>query len=808
MADLTVLAATAEPINTFSEEELRESVDARRTVVERIVKKVGTQREHILPVIQEIQKVFRYLPEDCLEHVCSVSDIHPSDIWGVATFYHAFRHKPMGKHSVRVCTGTACHVQGAGSIKENICHIKHIDIENGLDTDQDMNVTVEEVACLGCCTLAPVVMVNDEIQGPIAIEDVPQLLIDMEETEPAEQVSDDAQEDIPQAPAGSLGEIRISLDSSDVAQGADKVYRALLQAAKRLKVPVHVKPVGCWGLSSRAPIAEIILPDQEPIVYGNLLPEDAYSIIEKHFSSGSVIKRLTTRLSNTLDDWLRHDRRSEIDKKRIQNIDPAMSSYMGKQVRIATEHYGMMNPLDIEEYKKYDGFKALAKVDAELSQDDLIKEVLDSGLRGRGGGGFPTGRKWTFVKEASGEKKYVICNGDEGDPGAFMDRMLLESFPYRVIEGLAIAARAVGATEAIFYIRAEYPLAVRRINQAIKICEAQGIIGPNAERPLNMRVVKGGGAFICGEETAMINSIEGGRGTPRTRPPYPAHHGLWGHPTLINNVETLSMISWIIRNGAKAFSKYGTKTSKGTKVFALAGKVRYGGLVEVPMGISIREIVEEIGGGCPNGKKFKAILVGGPSGGCIPASLADTPVDYEELKALGGIMGSGGLVVLDEDDCVVDMARYFMGFAKDECCGQCSIGRIGTTRLMDMMNRLVSGKGKKKDLDTLRSLGPVVKHGSLCGLCQTAPNPILTTLKYFPEEYEAHIKGQCPAGKCDDLVHYIIQDNCIGCTICSINCPTDAIPLQPYEQHHIIDDLCIRCDTCYQVCPENAILVK
>ena len=779
----------------------------RKQCVEDIVSKIGDKREHILPIVQEIQNHFRYLPEECLEHVCSVSEITPSDIWGVATFYHAFRHKPMGKHSVRVCTGTACHVQGASSIKENICHIKGIDEKAGLDTDPDMQVTVEEVACLGCCTLAPVVMVNEEIQGPIAIEEVPQLLIEMEEKEIV--VSDDsADEEVIKAPANSLGEIRISLDSSDVAQGADKVYDALNVAVRRLRIPVHIKSVGCWGMSSKAPIVEIIKPGEEPVVYGDLLPEDAFSIVEKHFSGGSLLKRISTRISNKLDDLLRHDRRANIDKKLIKQTDPALRSFMSKQVRIATEHYGMMNPLDLEEYIKYQGFEALTAIDKAADPDALIQTILDSGLRGRGGGGFPSGRKWSFVQAAEGDTKYVICNGDEGDPGAFMDRMLLESFPFRVIEGLSIAARAVGAHDAIFYIRAEYPLAVKRINQAIRICEQAKIIGPDAAYPMQMRVVKGGGAFVCGEETALINSIEGGRGTPRTRPPYPAHNGLWGKPTLINNVETLAMVPWIIRNGPKEFSKHGTETSKGTKVFALTGKVRYGGLVEVPMGITIREIVEDIGGGCPDGKRFKAILVGGPSGGCIPASLADTPVDYEELKALGGIMGSGGLVVLDEDDCVVDMARYFMGFAKDESCGQCSIGRIGTTRLMDTMNKMVSGKGKKKDLDTLMSLGPVVKNGSLCGLCQTAPNPILTTLKYFPEEYEAHINGLCPAGRCDDLVHYVIQDNCIGCTICSINCPTDAIPLQPYEQHNIIDELCIRCDTCYQVCPENAILVK
>ncbi|NRA36630.1 MAG: NAD(P)H-dependent oxidoreductase subunit E [Planctomycetes bacterium] len=778
----------------------------RLAKVDEIIERIGKKREHILPILQDIQDEFRYLPADLLEHVSNVTEIHPGDIAGVSTFYSAFRHTPMGTHSIRVCTGTACHVQGAGALKENLFYIHDIDFKNGHDTDADMQVTVEEVACLGCCTLAPVVQVDSAVVGPIAIEQAPSLLIDIDESA-AKSYKDFADQSILR-PEDAIGEIRISLDSCCIARGADKIFEATKEAVRKQRLPVIVKSVGCWGMSCKAPMVEIIRNDQPPLVYGEVLPEDSYSLVEKHFPSRNVIKRLTSKVSNAIDDMLRHDERTDIAEKQLRVSDPSRVSFMGSQVRIATEHYGQMDPLNIQEYMARDGFKALETVVKEWDQDQLINCVLDSGLRGRGGGGFPTGRKWSFVKEAKGEPKYVICNGDEGDPGAFMDRMMLESFPFRVIEGLAIAARAAGSTEAIFYIRAEYPLAVERINIAIKICEEEGIIGKDGMIPLNMRVIKGGGAFVCGEETAMLNSIEGGRGTPRTRPPFPAHEGLWGKPTLVNNVETLAMLSWIIRNGPEAFNQYGTETSKGTKVFALAGKVRYGGLVEVPMGITIREIVEEVGGGCPDGKKFKAVLIGGPSGGCIPASLADTPIDYEALKALGAIMGSGGLVVLDEDDCVIDMARYFMAFAQDECCGQCSIGRIGTKRLLDIMDRMVSGKGKKADMKALQSLGPVVKNGSLCGLCQTAPNPILTTMEYFPEEYQAHLKGDCPTGTCSDLTHYIIQDNCIGCTRCSVNCPVDAIPLDPYEVHHIIDDLCTRCDTCFQVCPENAIVIR
>ena len=446
-----------------------------------------------------------------------------------------------------------------------------------------------------------------------------------------------------------------------------------------------------------------------------------------------------------------------------------------------------------------------------MSSEEVIKIVTDSGLRGRGGGGFSTGQKWTFVLNAVGDKKYAIVNGDEGDPGAFMDRMLLESYPFRVIEGLAIASKSVGATEAFFYVRAEYPLAITRIQQAIDICMTAGLLGKNimgSGFDLEISIIKGAGAFICGEETAMINSMEGERGTPQTRPPFPAISGLFGKPTLINNVETFSNISYIIRNGPEEYAKHGTVKSKGTKVFALAGKVIRGGIIEVPLGITINDIVYKIGGGVGEGRTFKAIQMGGPSGGCIPARLGETAIDYEELKDLGAIMGSGGMVVLDDTDCMVEIARYFLSFAKEESCGKCSIGRLGTTRLNEILERICAGKGKKADLAELEDLGNHVVAGSLCGLCGTAPNPVLTTLKYFREEYEAHLNGHCPAGKCKDLISYVIEDHCIGCTICAQHCPTDAIAVTPFRQHFVEDDLCIKCDLCFQVCPEDAIFIK
>jgi NADH:ubiquinone oxidoreductase subunit F (NADH-binding) len=443
-------------------------------------------------------------------------------------------------------------------------------------------------------------------------------------------------------------------------------------------------------------------------------------------------------------------------------------------------------------------------------------------LRGRGGAGFPTGIKWVKTRAAAGDDKYVVCNGDEGDAGAFMDRMLLESFPYRIIEGMCIAARAVGAREGYFYIRAEYPLAVARISEALERCRQRGLLGRGVmgtDFELELSVKEGAGAFVCGEETAMIASIEGGRGMPRLRPPYPAEAGLWGLPTSINNVETYALVPWIFRHGAEAFTQVGTPNSPGTKVFALAGKIRRGGLIEVPMGVTLRQIVEEIGGGVAMPSRsgtidhrraercFKAVQIGGPSGGCVPAKLSDTPVDYQSLIEVGAIMGSGGLVVLDDADCMVDMARYFLRFTQDQSCGKCTLCRIGTRRMLDILDRICTGKGKHSDLEELEQLALTVKAGSICGLGRTAPNPVLSTLRFFRQEYEAHLAGRCPAGRCHDLIRYRVTDDCIGCTICAQQCPAEAIPMTPYVKHGINQEKCIRCDTCRQACPEGAIAI-
>jgi NADH:ubiquinone oxidoreductase subunit F (NADH-binding)/Pyruvate/2-oxoacid:ferredoxin oxidoreductase delta subunit len=477
-----------------------------------------------------------------------------------------------------------------------------------------------------------------------------------------------------------------------------------------------------------------------------------------------------------------------------------------------------MAPTDIAEYQRLGGFEALraclgrnAKSSKPMTPEAIIAEIHTAQLRGRGGAGFPTALKWRAVRDAAGADKYIICNGDEGDPGAFMDRMILESYPFRVIEGMIIASLAVGAAKGICYIRAEYPLAVRRVTEAIAHCEREGFLGGNilgSGHAFHLRVARGAGAFVCGEETALIASLEGRRGSPTFRPPYPAQQGFLGCPTLVNNTETLALAPWILRHGGAAFAALGTERSKGTKVFSLAGKVARGGLIEVPMGRTIRQIVEEVGGGVAGGRRLKAVQIGGPSGGCIPAALCDTPVDYEALIEAGAMMGSGGLVVLDEADCMVEMTHYFLSFTQRESCGKCTPCRVGTKRMLEILGMLCRGEGKAGDLEQLEELAHRVKQQSLCGLGKTAPNPVLTTLRYFRDEFEAHIQGRCPAGKCKPLISYRITEECIGCTKCAQVCAPGAIPMKPYEVHQIENNLCTRCDNCRVVCPVNAVIVE
>lgn len=770
--------------------------------VDQMVAEIGRKPEDVIPLLQAIQKRYRWLPPAALERLCEITDIKASAVTGVSTFYAQFRHRPVGRHIVKMCVGTACHVTGSGILDE--AFKRHLNIAAHEDTDAKGDFTIESVACLGCCMLAPVVQIDDVIYGHVEASSVPELIRDVlaadERVERNGYATNNAR--------NGVGEARICLCSSCVAGGSREIYDELKEQARSLWLPMTVREVACTGHSFQTPLVEIALQDESRFRYGQVRRDDVRAILLRHFKPTDWLHRAGARVCQILENIFTDEANSS-PVRFSPDIRFKTDPFSAKQCRVVTEYAGELNPEDIDDYIAHDGFKAMAAC-LKQTPEQIIEEIKSSGLRGRGGAGFPTGQKWAVTRASADPIKYIICNGDEGDPGAFMDRMVLESFPFRVLEGMVIAARAIGASEGFLYIRAEYPLATKRIRDAIRICEQRGYLGKNilgSGMDLKLKVVEGAGAFVCGEETALIAAVEGGRGMPRFRPPFPAQSGVWGKPTLINNVETFASIAWIIRNGAARFASIGTAKSKGAKTFALAGKIVRGGLIEVPMGMTIHQIIHEIGGGIPNGRAFKAALMGGPSGGCVPARLAHTPVDYEELRSVGAIMGSGGMVILDETDCMVDIARYFMSFCQDESCGKCTHCRIGTMRMKEILDRLCAGKGRKGDIEKLEVLAAATVQGSLCGLGKTAPNPILSSLRYFRDEFEAHIAGKCPARKCAALIQYHVTETCFGCTRCAQHCPVDAIPMNPYHAHVIDESMCIRCDICRKVCPVEAIEV-
>jgi len=780
--------------------------DLDLTFVDQVVEQIGRGKEKVIPVLQAVQEHYRYLPAEALERICQISDITPASVAGVSSFYSQFRHRPMGMHTIRVCHGTACHVKGAIQATEALR--KHLSVDGEADTDPEGRFTIEKVACLGCCTLAPVVQIDNVTYGHVTSDKVPGILQDFLSLKSKEKQKPKA---TGAKTESDMAEVRIGLGSCCVARGSGDVEQQLRSAIEQTNAPARLKMVGCVGMCHQTPLVEVVMPDGGNFLYSQVRPEDARGIILRHFKPVGAVGRVGTAISSALDKLLTDETWQPVTRYSIDVRDPDVSAFLGPQKHIATECCGQIGPGDLDEYRASGGLSAMEKCFSELSPADICRMIAQSGLRGRGGAGFRSGLKWENTRQATGETKYVICNGDEGDPGAFMDRMLLESYPYRVLEGMLIAARAVGASHGYLYIRAEYPTAVKRVTDALGALAGAGLLGEDIAGSgfsLDLRIMQGAGAFVCGEETALLASIEGRRGMPRLRPPYPAESGLWGKPTLVNNVETYSLVPWIVRNGPEAFAAIGTGASKGTKVFALAGKVSRGGLIEVPMGVTIRQIVEDIGGGCPGNAEFKAVQVGGPSGGCVPAELADTPIDFEALQSVGAIMGSGGLVVLDEDDCMVDIARFFLEFTQDQSCGKCTSCRIGTRRMLEILTRLCCGEGRDGDLELLEQLAMQVRTSSLCGLGKTAPNPVLSTLKYFRDEYEAHLEGRCPAGRCRDLIAYTIGDDCIGCTLCAQKCPADAIRPQPHQQHEIDNDKCVRCGTCKSICPLDAVSVE
>ena len=578
----------------------------------------------------------------------------------------------------------------------------------------------------------------------------------------------------------------VGMATCGISAGARPVLEALESEIKNKDLhDISVSQTGCIGFCIYEPIVEVCVPDQEKVTYVDMNPEKAKRVVEEHLIGGHIVKEFTE--------------------------DQHYEEFYKKQKRVALRNCGEIDPESIDEYIAAEGYKALELVLATMGPDQLIQIITESGLRGRGGAGFPTGTKWGLARAAAGDKKYVCCNADEGDPGAFMDRSILEGDPHTLLEAMAIAGFAIGSDQGYIYVRAEYPNAIKRLHIAIDQARNKGFLGKNilgSGFDFDIELRLGSGAFVCGEETALIASIEGKRGEPRPRPPYPASKGIFDKPTLINNVETYANIPQIILNGAEWFAGMGTRESKGTKVFSLVGKITNTGLVEIPMGTTLREIVEDVGGGIPDGKPFKAAQTGGPSGGCIPAHLIDTPIDYENLVSIGAMMGSGGLIIMDEDTCMVDIARYFLEFTVEESCGLCSPCRIGTKRLLEMLDKIILGKGELEDLDKMVELCYYLKDNALCALGQTSPNPVLSTLTYFKDEYWAHVVDKrCPAGVCKNLLSYrVLTDKCIGCTACAKACPADAITGSVKKVHFIDDEKCVKCGVCMDICRFDAIV--
>ncbi|MGI5844006.1 MAG: NADH-quinone oxidoreductase subunit NuoF [Candidatus Xenobium sp.] len=593
----------------------------------------------------------------------------------------------------------------------------------------------------------------------------------------------------------SEGVLRVVVGMATCGQsaGARRVMETLKKDVAELGLKnVKVAVTGCVGMCTYEPILEVSEPGKKKVTYIHMDPEKTARVVKEHLQGGQPV----------LDYTVGHDHAGTL--KNLEDLQ-----FYAKQKRIVLRNCGTIDPENIHEYIARDGYAALRKALLEMTPQSVIEEMKKSGLRGRGGAGFPTGLKWGFAAPNQADQKYIICNADEGDPGAFMDRSVLEGDPHSVLEAMAIGGYAIGASKGYIYVRAEYPVAVERLKIAIRQAQEMGLLGPNifgSDFSFDIEIRLGAGAFVCGEETALIASIEGKRGMSRNKPPFPANKGLWGKPTVINNVETLANVAQIILKGADWFRSFGTEKSPGTKVFALGGKINNTGLVEVPMGITLREVIYDIGSGCPHGKAFKAVQTGGPSGGCITTVDLDTPIDFDNLVAIGSMMGSGGMIVIDEDNCMVDIARFFLDFTVDESCGKCTPCREGTKRMLEILDRLVAGEGTMQDLENLEDLAENIRLTSLCALGQTAPNPVMSTLKHFRDEYLAHVQDKkCPAGVCKALLGYVITENCKGCTKCKRVCPVEAITGEVKQMHVIDQDLCIRCGACFNVCSFNAI---
>jgi NADH-quinone oxidoreductase subunit F len=762
--------------------------------VDKVLKNLENVPASLIPVLQEVNEEFGYLPEPSVRRASDRLNVPLSEAYHVATFYTAFSLEPKGKHTVKVCTGTACHVRGAPRIADEL--IRKLGVEPG-ETTPDGKFTLETVSCLGACALGPVVVVDDRYYqaSPSSLD---KLLssVDGKEKTGEEKPAPEAEAEEP-VDVTRLMETDVSVvvcgGTGCQAYGCELVAQEMKSELERLGVSEKVDFIqsGCHGFCECGPLV-IVRP--ENILYQGVKPENVQAIVRDTVIGGSVI-----------DELLYKD---PADGQSIVHEND-VPFYSGQQ-RVVFGDNGHISPTRIDHYvDRCNGYQAMAKA-LKMDPDAIIEAVSESGLRGRGGGGFPTGRKWATCRKASGEPKYVICNADEGDPGAYMDRSLLEGNPHRVIEGMIIGAFAIGSNEGYVYVRDEYPQAVRNIRLAVEQAQAEGYLGTDilgSGFDFDIKVVRGGGAFVCGESTALMASLEGRAGEPRAKYIHTVDSGLWGCPSNLNNVETWANVPLILDRGADWFASIGTEGSKGTKIFSLVGKVVNTGLVEVPMGITLRDLILGIGGGIPGGKAFKAVQTGGPSGGCLPASMLDMRVDFDELTKAGSMMGSGGMIVMDETSCMVDVARYFLEFLQDESCGKCVPCREGVTRMFDILTRACNGQGEESDIEVLQELAEVTTDASLCALGGSAANPVLTMLKYFKDEYEAHIHDRkCPAGVCKALITYRIDvDKCTGCTVCAKKCPKDVISGKKKETHMIEQTGCIKCGACLDACKFDAV---